>query len=453
MDGLWWLPSAPERAVGGRFTFRRDQGPHLQILGELLSSEERAASTGKIPIVLGSVAGTDLTLLDLNLGKAHFSIGRRYFQQEYRPELAVVGAHLDGRDGLRSDRWQVQFSQLAEWLESGGFAVELGEDVSENVDFLYRVTYKPVELPPLSVRDITLKFAFATSAPFGPVGSLNLSETPYADVTLPEAMHFDSFRSGALWQLQNFLTLATDRKNTVEAVFMKTSVPSESLEVLYQSRFESDAAADPWTMLFPYARVADCAEAVISRWLDIYEKLGPPLNSMFSVVYGNIRATDTKFLNIVQAAESYHRRMYPPTDDERISHAARVERVLTGTPQKDIEWLTGKLANSGEPFLTERLVALFDRLGGEFLQPMFSSRKAMKSGAWLIADWRNKLTHMRATPAEIAEGLFAIHVCTNQLLITLKANLLLDLGFERTDIISSFKYSDIYNYFAHHEKS
>ena len=107
-DGVWWLPSAPERTVGGRFSFRREVGPRLEILGELLTSYERAGATGKIPIVLGSIAGTEVTLLDVNVGRAHFSIGRRYSQQEYRAELAVVGAHLGSRDDLRSDHWEIQ---------------------------------------------------------------------------------------------------------------------------------------------------------------------------------------------------------------------------------------------------------------------------------------------------------------------------------------------------------
>jgi hypothetical protein len=121
---------------------------------------------------------------------------------------------------------------------------------------------------------------------------------------------------------------------------------------------------------------------------------------------------------------------------------------MAAAPPEDVEWLKGKLAFSGEPFLNERLNALFERLSDQFTSRMFQKEEEMKEAARQIGRWRHKLTHMRAKPAEIAANLVDIHVCTTQLLLTLKANLLLDLGFSHDDVIEAFRYNDAYNYGA-----
>ena len=117
------------------------------------------------------------------------------------------------------------------------------------------------------------------------------------------------------------------------------------------------------------------------------------------------------------------------------------------------EWVFGKLSAAHEPFLSERLRRVFGRLSPDFLRPMFASRSDLKSTLWRIGVWRNALTHVTADVDEIGANLRWLHVATNQLLIALKANLLLDLGFEVGDLPTRFQYDQTYRFYSSHTLS
>jgi hypothetical protein len=449
-EGYWWTPEEPERRVPGRLRYSPTEGARLELLGSLSNPADFGrVGANRLAVVFGATRHDDVTIFGALQTATTLLVDPLYAREAFVSSLLLVGAHIPVLGELDISACQVKFSQLDEWLDLGGFGVELVDPAhADDVDdFLFRVTYRRVSLPSVTARDMQFAFEFESSVPLNFKRALDLRESSRLDITPVKPQRFDQFDREVLWPLQNLITFAVDRPNVLTSLRVKVG-DQRWADILRSDRTDELTPRGLALLLFAYSHVKERLSNFLDAWFVLYERLGPALNAMFSVIYNDVRPTDTKFLNIAQAAESYHRRLNPVPDEMLQDHKGKVDRILSAVSPDDRNWLSGKLAHSGEPFFTERLTALFERLGEDFLKPMFPTKKKLESGVWRIADWRNKLTHMRAEPSEISAGLREIFVCTNQLFICLKANLRLDLGFDQKHLADAFRFNQTYLVFS-----
>ena len=62
-----------------------------------------------------------------------------------------------------------------------------------------------------------------------------------------------------------------------------------------------------------------------------------------------------RFVNMLQALESYHRRIRPPTADKIAEHGRYVAKVLESVPSEQKKWLKDKIKRLPEIRVAERL--------------------------------------------------------------------------------------------------
>lgn len=450
-DGSWWVPENADNTVGGQFAFSATSGGRLEALGVLSDAQLGAIADVRVPVIHGTISagasGNDVTLLDCHRGGTR--LHGRYGKQQFIPSVAVIGAHLTSIEQLKIRTCEVGFTQLPNWLAWTGFEFRLPKGrwrVGKKLK--YTLKYTPITFPVIRTPIGTIRFVTRSLPPLGPTRSYALQEWVGLQFRPRKPLAFHDFRRGPLWYPQNFFTFAADHRNTTTSVYANLVGVADAVELLFGQRSEADAPAQPLEMLFCYPDIAARAPQVFSQWFDLYDRLGPALNSAYSVLYSQIASVDTRFLNVIQAVESYDRRTHGAGAVTPEEHQERVARIVAGAPDADVEWLTGKLSHSYEAFLNERLLRFFERLGRPFWSRMFASRTKMKRQLWKIAEWRNALTHVTSTVDEISADILFLHVATNQLLTGLKANLLLDLGFSTEDLRDAFKHNQMYLFFS-----
>lgn len=448
---MWWQPDRPDERVGGYFTFKASEGSELRLLATLTARQPFNMNEQRIPVLHGTVSlpggGNAITLFDCLSVGTH--LHGAYSSERLHPAVAALGAHIKSYDHVRVATCELTYTLLPQWFALTGFRPRIyGKRWRAGESMRYRLAYSPVRPPLIKTSLGTIRFLVRSLLPIMPSRNYDLHEYVGLQVRPPKPIHLEELRRGILWYLQNFLTFATDHRCTVGSIYVKLARRPELIELLFRERVESDEPPPHLEMLFTYPQIFARASEVFSSWFQLYNRLGPALNALFSVIYGSVSSTDVRFLNAVQAAESYDRRLRPVDVIKTESHNVRVESIMEAAPEEFRPWLRGKLHTSNEPFLNERLQRVFERPGEAFWKHMFGSRKKMRSRVWQIAQWRNALTHVTADIDEIREHLLDLHVATNQIVSAVKANLLLDLAFTEEQISTAFKYNQTYQFFS-----
>jgi len=196
-----------------------------------------------------------------------------------------------------------------------------------------------------------------------------------------------------------------------------------------------DSIGHDW--LFDAQSLGDRFEQVVVAWFELYDRIRPSLNLLFGPRYRPGTFSDNHFLNVVAAAESYHRATFRNEVLSRADHKSRLEAVFATAPPEHLSWLKERLAHSNEPTLRERLVELHNRATNIVSGVLGSARDY----AAPVVKARNDLTHRGPTdhaPEISGRDLFRV---TEQTAFLLTACLMLDLGFGEVEIIEATRRS------------
>ncbi|NES65568.1 MAG: hypothetical protein F6K24_10060, partial [Okeania sp. SIO2D1] len=142
-------------------------------------------------------------------------------------------------------------------------------------------------------------------------------------------------------------------------------------------------------MLFSLSDIKSDFSLIMQRWFNSIEKLDSVLNLFFSIKYKPDIYLESKFINLVQAVESYHRRQIKNHVLPEDEHKEHIERILDSVPREYKEWLKDKLNYSNEPTLKERLIELLELIP-EITNQLVKDKEGF---ATKIKNARNYFTH------------------------------------------------------------
>ncbi|MBE3092828.1 MAG: hypothetical protein IMZ60_04015 [Actinobacteria bacterium] len=115
--------------------------------------------------------------------------------------------------------------------------------------------------------------------------------------------------------------------------------------------YESD---DPRDYLLNLKNIDNNFSLFFSNWF-LKKELLKPVISLFLNATNPHLPIELQFLSLVQALESYHRRIRKKYLIDKSEHDIRIESILDNVPEEHREWLDGKLKYSNEPTLIERI--------------------------------------------------------------------------------------------------
>ncbi len=320
-QGIWWLPENPSNKIAGTLRFSDEKGVELSLagtFGEPLTTLEKR----NIPILLGQVwdcaLGEIVTLKACQLQASHIS-SRVIAREEYFAERLFIGSHLEKEEDFLFSKMSIQLSGLPSWANSL-------RGLSHSripADEVHRSGFEIRWLPPKPVAgripggDLTLRVGAKMSTDRRQysikeeVGFLISCERPASDRDL---------NADFVYPLQNFMTLATDTPNALVDFTVSRAGSPDNVHVLGARVFHDDEAATalfPHDMLFSLSDVEDRAVDLISKWIEISERLNEVCNLYFRLQYQADSFVETRFLLVCQSLEVYQRKRQPASEGDR----------------------------------------------------------------------------------------------------------------------------------------
>jgi hypothetical protein len=215
--------------------------------------------------------------------------------------------------------------------------------------------------------------------------------------------------------------------------------PTE-IKVFYQSLPFSERApkVDRFRMLFGYSQIAASAEEKIRRWFAAYEVFRPALALYFGARAGAHRYLNGRFLSLVQALETYHRRI----TDERVMDDDVFRKLSAdlrdACPEEHRDWLAQRLAYGNEISLAARLRQIIEpfaaRLGDDDKRENLVRK---------FRDTRNYFTHYDKKLEDKAADGAELHALCVIAEAILQLHFLKEIGFTDGEIDSTIAKSDV----------
>ncbi len=330
--GEWFLPDNLDKKIKGILTFKPNEKYSLL---ELFGSFYEFQNTDNIDFILGkSFDGAEITLHKCYIRNVRgvpknpeqkLRMRNLSAQQSSSYELEYIfeGGHIKNYDELSFDEILSEFFNLDEWLGVHGFS---NIDANFEIDNRLKVNLNYVEPKAIEFKindDLSGVFRFdvTKSATSQFQKEYFVKQTTYlallskASLSLTDCIH-------CLFKFQNFLVISLYthinplnielicdklfediRVGEVESIQIKKRVK------LYYSHRKNIVNKTPRThfqMLFTYDDIKENFPSIINNWFKNYEKMDATFNLIFYHFYMNEKVIDVFFLNLAQAAESFH---------------------------------------------------------------------------------------------------------------------------------------------------
>lgn len=463
---MWWLPGSRDHAVQG--TLSSEGGEEMILAVTNFLNPNTGSFPSEYPIILGSShSGQIITLNNCVQRRRQLSLSGfpqvRY--DEYRVQRAFFDAHIPSADAVRFYRIDIRYSHLPDWAQMSGFDEKMTY-ASETTPGRYELVY----MEPDPVRLETKRGVVSISAMFNSSRDLLrdvlLRQSVWFNIEVAEELLFDEWLALFLHPLQNFLTLATGRPNSLVHIMGYSRQP-EVTHWIFDSRFfGKDKSAYPVPIsfitnagkddegktlpreeiLFTLPDLGEQAGNCLDRWFSVSEELDSVCGLYFHVMFNDSMSIEQQFWNLTQAAESYHRRRRSNQALPQEQHQQRLEAVLASAPEEHRNWLTYQLKWSNEPHLEERLKDLLIDIA-DIVAPLIGKPKAKRNEfVGTVTATRHYLTHWDPSRKDQATTGKELEQIVRVLKIVVQACFLRELGLSQQRVLALFERNGAYSF-------
>ncbi|MHB1986915.1 MAG: ApeA N-terminal domain 1-containing protein [Acidimicrobiales bacterium] len=454
ISGRWWLPSEPDRQVGGTLTFGHgNEGIKLTLLAELTVVDRNAPV--KLPlrheIVFGETTeGRAITLRDTWSSGARRSIrldGEHVLDETLSAMELFIGAHLVAGEETPVTTVIASFELLADWAWPTVFAREPFDEWNEEKIVVAFETPKPIEFKAFG-GDARIAAGFRSS---GKTIHDRTFERPVSLVVeFPEPRPYNEIFDAVVKPFQYFLTLVCGAPtqllqlsfHTPEATHQAESTTIydtiETAHFGWRSPTSQGGHPHPWEFPLPLARIANRMTAVMAKWSEILEHAASALDVFFSISLGPSHYQETRFLFAAQALEAYHRAC-PWFKTRRWSKSEfrqRRDTVLDDVQDEQLRsWVEERLRFANEPTLRDRLTELVNH-GADA-----ATRLCWPTDAFIATtvDTRHHFTHHEPGSEKKAAKGRDLALLTEQAIALMEVCLFIDLGIPADEVFDVTK--------------
>lgn len=390
--GQWILPEDPENVISGTLKFDYQNGATLELSGAF---EKSALTLGIIDILLGvSTSGIEFTLchcIEVNRKEGRSS----QFESTWIASYIIRGAHFASFEEMKFTRASVCFKNLNEWLGKSGFSdfkwicpqhafeiqyikpSEMRFEIDDNITigFRFDINYPKYQF----TFDFEQRSVFVVESRTQP---LNIGEL-FSYISA-----FDSFLTLATFQptYPLFTTLISPNKT----LSLEGKQHSIQLHIYFPNKYYKNEDKSPYWFLFGLADIEHQIEAIILSWFRNNNELEPVIDLFVDYIREPLHFNNGKFLNLMHAIETFHRRRRNNCTLSEKEHKKRLKEILHSVPEEHKKFLSNRLQKSNEPSLNDRLTELLDEfnvpLVGKYISDKQSFVREIKTS-------RNYYTH------------------------------------------------------------
>jgi len=443
--GIWWLPDRPKEQIAGILRFTPNEGAILDLIGSFKDIKDMS-KVFEPEFILGiSTNGENITLHKCLEIKSSFSIPG-IPTSSFHANLVFIGAHFHRLEDIKFKSMSVHYLHLEEWANISGFDENLWDK-----EGVLTVRYKSPEPFQANISD-ELKISIKSQATEMSLSvapkQATIKEKTEIKVETSEDKPFEDYRK-IMAHIQNFLTLAVTELVHPTAIQGITSLNEEMMnnkthyppvKIVYRL---PDIPKPPKTllesdMLFTFGDISDRFEVFLKKWFEKADLLQPVYDLYFGTLYNPHMYLEHRFLSLIQAIESLHRRIhggqYLPNEEYKDVYNALLSAIPDRVPTELKERLKEYLKYGNELSLRQRLKGVFDKYH-ETLNAFIEDKKAFIQK---VVDTRNYLTHYDEDLEERAASGADLYHLTQKLKLLLEICLLTELGFSSAEIKGLF---------------
>ncbi len=381
--GKWFLPSNPDNFAYGVAKFDPNTGTTLELLGTF-SGEFHESFDMNQDIICGVTSDSKKVTLYKCFVRSHSGLSLNKGEESGEPLVSYYVNHLlegfhyfEVKDML-FEKVTAQLFNLGEWAGYHGFANTrpTKKDIAEGKGKIVYKAPDPIVFPIKG--GLMGKIHYGVNVPGSAyyTDSKTITQSPYLTFESDGERSLEDML-GEMAIFQNFLTLALyqgtyPKKITLLNKKHEIDLGEEFGEMRYDKRpvqlYMSSSLEDKpkktlldLQMLFCYRSIKEHFVETIQTWYKLHDRLRPVFNLLFEQFYNGHRFTENSFLNLAQAAETFHARMHDTVTKMPKDDYDKLKNGLRKTSNPDyLDWLNGIFPFGNNPNLQHRLDFLVD---------------------------------------------------------------------------------------------
>jgi hypothetical protein len=410
LKGTWFLPQNPDKRLSGTLTFDLQNGAILELIGSFDDNDFLPDLRNEDFICGVTTESKEVTLyksfITHRSGPVLVSgseIGISVVK--YIVNYVFICAHIQKQEDLKFNGIKCQIRNLDEWIGISGFKNKrLNEEQIEKKEF--EIKYRlPEQIKFKLDKNITGTFNFKIKPPGWSSfqKEYRLKQNIEVIFSAEEDQDFELL-TDYYYQFQNFLILGLyskthpygitlSSKKFVKDVGFETEILQRKDVYLYvaiSNRDETKSLQSTFDMFFGYHDIKEKFPELIKKWFVEYEVLKPATNLLMEQFYNAGRFSENTFLNLAQAAETFHARINNHTKMSKIEYAEMKKNILTAVDRKYHNWLREQFSFGNNLNLAQRLDELVQFVSTETLEKIIGDKKEF---ADQIRWSRNYYTH------------------------------------------------------------
>lgn len=442
--GLWFLPHNEERKVPGILTFDPANNRHvLELIGSFYDISEHDGEE----IILGVTSeGDEITLHQCQFWsstglarkndlKGIFSDKNKTSTLNFRVNYMLKGVHVSNIESLTFNSIYTTIYNLHEWVGISGISVDREIPNCEDV-----ITFtKPEPIIVVIDENLELEIKFHSNFPLYARAIKEQTLKQYTTLALrfKKGLTIDGLLYNVK-KIQNFLSASTQSQTRIEVAEIYSdqlrnkynTAINIRLNTIISPNLKFGKPKEDWQMIFTYRDIEDKFQLIIRNWFKHYERFEAPFNLVFGQFYLSEYYLEVMFLNVAQAAESFHSKLKIVEDEDRkaqdIEFKRKVDLVLNSVPEDLKNWVESKLSNPHH--FDTRLKYLIREFSNDQINAMIGDKdKFIKS----IVRTRNYLTHYNSRGKKLASNGLELVLLMKRLRLLLICSFLVNSGMEK----------------------
>ncbi len=450
--GKWFLPNVPNNKLYGTLKFDSKSKIQLEVVGSF-RNRKKLNEPFEGDILLGETTNGKLITI-FKCFEVNFSMSFPGTETQVIDALYIFeGAHFNSESEMHFKSLKAELLHLNEWMGISGFKLTQ----SDYKKFKYKLEYKLPKPIDFGINDnVSAKINFTAKHPgFGHIYDYELNQNAQiifeafkTELTLENILEY-------LHHFQDFITLGTYEVSYPKAITLysenqKTQFGKQIIDTeikLYYNISVSTSIKPKslWLFLFNYKDIKKYFKNIIVKWYSNKENLDPIRKILMESFYNKGIFSENRFLNIVQALETFHRRTRKNNVIPENRHSKRITEIRESIPDKHLEFINGRLIHSNEPPLHFRLELLIKEFNTKtFDKIVIDKDKFIKQ----TKDSRNYYTHY--DPKALKKALVGaeLYYLTEKLKVVLVSAILRENGFS-FNLIQTLLSRNEFRFFNH----
>jgi len=441
--GTWWLPENQERKVAGTLKYSPEDGPVLELIGSFWDLPGLQKAKGP-NVILGKSDNGKLITLFYYRGRRDEMSWPGLTRTTVRMQIIFVGYHFFKREDLVFDSLSVNYNYLNDWCGEYPFSVEW--DIPKS----YKVNYQQPEPLIIELKEFKISLEPELSVNHQRAGDINLKYFVYLKIEGNKKNHFEDLMN-FMEKLRNFISLGVKRPIYSNGVKVKTDkyvIKGQDgkelnplIDVFYKKRRKEykEKTLIPSDFLFSFNDIKSQFKNCLEKWIEIDELIKPVKDLYFGTLYNPRMFLENKFLNLTQALETYHSRIYKESYSINPKDFGEIfEKILEVIPSKHKKYFEEKLKYTNEYSLRKRVKEIIKK-SSSIVEFYLSNNREKKSFVNNVVNTRNYLIHYdEKLKNKVAKGedLYWLNL---KLKILVEIVLMKEIGIDSKYIINALK--------------